>query len=288
MNVSLFQDSARRLYARRSDLQIAFPDPESLEYWVWCNSHGVIEDPELARFAPPLPPEDLRALIGAGSNAGDFLTSGASIFLSLSAIAKLNESKFFLDFGCGCGRLLRFLSRYTGLVDLVGVDVEPRHLQWNSCNLTFASFALTDKLPPLPFPAGRFDTVVCLSVFSHLREATHRAWTEEFARVIAPGGRIIVTTLGTTAIESSLADQSCFGILQISPEDFARARSEFSEKGFSFVLQSEHSLAEYGIALASEKWIQECWGPYFEVLNHVPGCFGGWQDGYVLRRRSGP
>ncbi len=285
MNVGLFQNLARKLHAQRPDLQVAFPDPQSSEYWAWSQSQGIEEDTELAQFAAPLPPEDLRALTGAGYNAHDFLTSGATIFLAVSAITDLNASRSLLDFGCGCGRLLRFLSRYAGRVDLVGVDVEPRHIQWDSCNLTFASFAVNDKLPPLPFAAGRFDTIVCLSVFSHLREATHRAWTEELARVLAPEGRIIITTLGTTAIEACLADQSFFGILQISHEAFSRARSEFSDQGFSFVLQSEHSLDDYGIALASPSWIQECWCRQFELLTHVPGWLGGWQDGYVLRRR---
>src|SRR5258708_22357293 len=41
---------------------------------------------------------------------------------------------------------------------------------------------------------------------------------------------------------TTLFRSSFFGILQISHEAFSRARSEFSDQGFSFVLQSEHSL----------------------------------------------
>jgi SAM-dependent methyltransferase len=285
MNISLFHDSARRLYAQRKDLQTAFPNPESVEYWAWCHSHGVAEDSAVAEFAPPLPPEELRALVGSGSSAHDFLIAGASSFLSVCAIANLNESRSLLDFGCGCGRLLRFFPFFSGRLDLVGVDVEPRHIQWDSRHLTFASFSLNDRLPPLPFPANRFDTIVCLSVFSHLPEATHRAWMGEFARLLAPRGRIIVTVLGSTAVQATLRDRSCLAALDISWTDFSVIRSEFSQRGFSFVGQLAHSLEDYGIALASEAWMRECWGPDFEVLTYRQGWFDGWQDGYVLRRR---
>jgi 2-polyprenyl-3-methyl-5-hydroxy-6-metoxy-1,4-benzoquinol methylase len=264
---------------------MAFPDAESIEYWAWCQSHGIREDAELAWFAPPVPPEDLRVLIGAGVSSHQFLTSGAELFLSVSRILKLNESRALLDFGCGCGRLLRFLSLYSGQVDLVGVDAEPRHLRWDSCHLTFASFALNYRLPPLLFRAGRFDTIICLSVLSHLRAATHRAWMEEFARILPPHGRIIITTLGLAAIQASLETRSSRSILEISRKKFSHAQAEFLDKGFSFVAQPTQGLDDYGIALTSETWIRECWGRHFEVLASLPGWLGGWQDGFLLQRR---
>ena len=187
LNIIAFQSAGKALYKERKDLQAAFASPDSLEYWAWCNSHGFFENTELARLAPPLPPEDLRAQIGAGTDPHGFLTSGEAIFLAISKLVNLGESRAILDFGCGCGRLLRFLSLYSGQADMVGVDVEPRHVQWACSNLKSASFAVNEKLPPLPFPSARFDTVISLSVFSHLPEPAHKAWMEELARVLALG-----------------------------------------------------------------------------------------------------
>jgi 2-polyprenyl-3-methyl-5-hydroxy-6-metoxy-1,4-benzoquinol methylase len=285
VNVALFKQAGAKLYRGRPDLQAAFPDADSRQYWAWCHSHGILENPELSQLAPPLPPDELRCLVGAGADAKDFLTSGATLFLAVDELGELQKSRRILDFGCGCGRLLRFLSRYAQQADMVGVDIEPRHIQWTSCNLDFASFTVTQKLPPLLLPDGRFDTVIALSVSSHLPESPHKSWREELARVIASDGHIIITTLGQTAIDAALSSAANFAILQITDKDFSAARKEFREKGFSFVIQPTHSLADYGIAFSSTEWIQHCWNRHFETIAHIPGWLGGWQDGYLLRRR---
>jgi SAM-dependent methyltransferase len=286
VNVALFKQIGLQLHRKRPDLLAAFADSDSPEYWAWCHTHGLAENPELFQVGPPLPPQELRALVGAGADPNDFLASGSTLFLAIEKLVDLRQSKAILDFGCGCGRLLRFLSRYAQEADMVGVDIEPRHIQWCSCNLDFATFTVNQKLPPLMFPAGRFDTVISLSVFSHLPESHHRAWKEELARVIAPGGNIIVTTLGPPAIEAALKTKASFAILQITDEDFSAARREFTENGFSFVIQPTHSLPDYGIAFSSKEWIQRSWGQYFETIDYIPGWLGGWQDGYLLRRRQ--
>jgi SAM-dependent methyltransferase len=295
VNVDLFKQAGAKLRRVRPDLQSAFPDPDSREYWAWCHSRGIVESQDLSELAPPLPPEELRCLVGAGADVNDFLSSGATLFLAVDKLAELKKSRAILDFGCGCGRLLRFLSQYTRQADMVGVDIEPRQIQWASCNLDFASFAVAQKLPPLSFPGRRFDTVVALSVFSHLPESRHKSWMEEFARIVAPGGHVIVTTLGQGSIEAALGGTADFAILQITDEEFSVARREFLEEGFSFVVQPTHPLADYGIAFSSKDWIQHCWGRHFSVIAHIPGWLGGskgqvgpfwlWQDGYLLRRR---
>jgi SAM-dependent methyltransferase len=295
MNVALFRQASARLHRIRPDLRVAFPDPDSREYWAWCHSNGILEDAELSQLAPPLPPEELRSLVGAGASANDFLMSGAELFLAVDKLADLKKSRAILDFGCGCGRLLRFLSRYAQQADMVGLDIDPRHIQWTSCNLDFASFTVAQKLPPLLFPGRRSDTVVAVSIFSHLPEFRHRSWVEEFARIVAPGGHVLITTLGQTSLDAALRSAADFAILQITDEEFSAARSEFTEKGFGFVVQPTHPLADYGIAFSSREWIRKCWGRYFEIVVYLPGWLGGsrgqqgpfwlWQDGYLLRRR---
>jgi SAM-dependent methyltransferase len=45
---------------------------------------------------------------------------------------------------------------------------------------------------PLPFPDDAFDTVVILEVIEHVRDDREVLW--ELARVLAPGGRLLLTT----------------------------------------------------------------------------------------------
>ncbi len=45
----------------------------------------------------------------------------------------------------------------------------------------------------LEFPDGRFDRVFCLSVMEHIPRELWRGCMQEFQRVIAPGGRLVIT-----------------------------------------------------------------------------------------------
>jgi cyclopropane fatty-acyl-phospholipid synthase-like methyltransferase len=204
----------------------------------------------------------------------------------VAELGNVETAMSLLDFGCGCGRLLRFLAFYSHRVELVGVDVEPKHIAWCSCNLNTALVTRTEKVPPLPFLANRFDRIVSLSVFSHLPEDAHLKWRDELARVLAPGGRLIMTTLGQAAIDAAQRSRASFDILQISESRFETAIVEVARRGFSFVLQADHPLSDYGIALVSESWVREFWGVHFTLEKYIPGWAGGWQDGYLLERRK--
>ena len=48
-------------------------------------------------------------------------------------------------------------------------------------------------LTRLPFPAEQFDVVTCVSVLEHLPETARLRGLSEMARVLRPGGRLIVT-----------------------------------------------------------------------------------------------
>jgi len=69
------------------------------------------------------------------------------------------------------------------------------------------------------------------------------------------------------------------------PEDaLQHAQSELSGHGFSFVLQPDHPLSDYGVAFLTEGWIRACWAPRFHLVTYIPGWLDDWQDGYLLRR----
>jgi SAM-dependent methyltransferase len=282
MNLTIFRNAALTVYSQRPDLQAAFADPSGPEYWAWCHSHGVLEVPELAHHAPAMPPGDLRRLVGYENN---FLSTGAGVFLAASRLLNLNASNAILDFGCGCGRLTRFLSFYRPKCEIVGVDVEPMHIEWASYNLRSTLFGLVESAPPLPVRSNRFDTIISISIFSHLPCQAHLAWMEELYRVLEPAGVIAFTTLGPTSVEKSIDDPAWFRQLDISEADFDQAQRELKERGFSFVLQPSHPFSDYGICLTSQEWIVRQWGSRFEMLHHIPGWMDGFQDIYVFRRR---
>lgn len=101
------------------------------------------------------------------------------------------EAKRILDFGCGCGRLARHISGLSK-AEVLGADYNPMLIDWCRDNLN-GRFIQNQLKPPLELASSHIDVLYALSVFTHLREATQRAWMAEFARLVVPGGFCLVT-----------------------------------------------------------------------------------------------
>jgi SAM-dependent methyltransferase len=107
---------------------------------------------------------------------------------------RLEDVASILDFGCGCGRVIRHLSHLSAQID--GTDRDARAIAWCRRNLPFARFEVNDLQPPLNYADEAFSLIYALSVFTHLPEALQRPWLEELVRVLAPGGFLLLSFHG--------------------------------------------------------------------------------------------
>jgi ubiquinone/menaquinone biosynthesis C-methylase UbiE len=101
-----------------------------------------------------------------------------------------------LDVGCGSGYLVRQLSqRLPGAVELAGIDAAPRMVEAARALAPpdGRSHLTVGVVESLPYPAGSFDLVVSTTSFDHW--ADQRAGLEECARVLVPGGHLVLTDL---------------------------------------------------------------------------------------------
>jgi ubiquinone/menaquinone biosynthesis C-methylase UbiE len=149
----------------------------------------------------PLPPGYLIWLVVGTSDVQAFLDSGAvhaSEFVNATLVKNglaMNGFDSVLDFGCGCGRIMRYWKDVRG-VTLYGTDYNRQLVEWCRRHLPFASFETNSLEPPLAFKGGEFDFVYARSVFTHLGEELQSAWMEEFRRVLKPGGYLLITVSG--------------------------------------------------------------------------------------------
>ncbi|MGZ4358016.1 MAG: class I SAM-dependent methyltransferase [Gaiellaceae bacterium] len=142
----------------------------------------------------PLPPRRLMVRV-AGTADGDwFLRSGKAAYDTVVSHVPVDASDAVLDFGCGCGRVLRYWRDHTGPV--AGCDRDDAAVAWCAHNLLFTRVERNSLAPPLPFAEATFDLVYALSVFTHLTEELQTAWRDELRRVLRPGGRLFATTHG--------------------------------------------------------------------------------------------
>jgi SAM-dependent methyltransferase len=96
-----------------------------------------------------------------------------------------------LDFGCGEGRYLSVLQRHFPEAQLVGCDVSKVALGHAQRNWPRAEFTLmTDGL--VPAPDGSFDLILSVEVLEHVADV--ELATRELGRLLAPSGRLVVTT----------------------------------------------------------------------------------------------
>jgi SAM-dependent methyltransferase len=149
----------------------------------------------------PLPPARLRAQVGPlHADADFFLRSGrqhAELIQELLRDAGTDISKIgaLLDWGCGCGRVLRHWSRLA-TTRVNGCDIDPRMIEWCAANLPFADVTVTGLEPPLPYADSSLALVYAFSVFTHLPAELQHTWIAESRRVLEPGGYLLLSTLG--------------------------------------------------------------------------------------------
>lgn len=98
-----------------------------------------------------------------------------------------------LDAGCGQGTpiLNRIASAATG----VGIDVSDAQLRLADENVSGAALAKGDMLA-LPFSDRTFDAITAFNSIIHVPGSEHQTVVDEFARVLRPGGWVLLTTGG--------------------------------------------------------------------------------------------
>jgi len=105
--------------------------------------------------------------------------------------ARLARGKKVLDAGCGAGygsAALAEVAESVMGVDVAADAVEFARANYQAANLGFEQASVTQ----LPFDDGAFDLIAAFEVIEHLED--WRGFLNEAARVLAPGGQLIVST----------------------------------------------------------------------------------------------
>src|SRR5262245_117343 len=148
----------------------------------------------------PLPPARLRTSVGPLHADPDFfLASGRHNAELLDELlheqgTSIEECEALLDWGCGCGRVLRHWVNVS--TDVYGCDIDSKMVAWCEEHLPFARVTVNALAPPLRYDEASFDLVYAFSVMTHLSEELQHEWLREIRRVLRPGGFFLFSTLG--------------------------------------------------------------------------------------------
>jgi len=180
-----------------------------------------------------------------------------------------------LDWGCGCGRMAKYLA---GECDYTGIDIDAEAIAWCRANIPRGRFELQGLEARTNFAAGAFDAVIGISIFTHLREREQLAWLKELARITAPGGVIAVSVCGATSL---------FNAGSPAPIVEALAARGFCDTGPETMLKGVTADDEYYRNVYHARgYIEDVWGRDFEILEYIAGFVANMQDMVFLRPRS--
>jgi SAM-dependent methyltransferase len=221
----------------------------------------------------PIPPLRLvRASTGTSSLRWMF-DGGALAAASVADIlaqdgCRIESVGSLLDFGCGCGRVVRRWAR--GRAEIHGCDYHAASIAWCRRHLTHARFEVNGLAPPLPYAGASFDVVYALSVFTHLPEPLCGAWFEELRRVLRPGGRLVISTHG----------EAYLGELD------AQQQARF-QAGDAVVRHSDAAGTNLCGVYFTVDYLRARVSPAFEVVASIPrGARGNPPQDLVLLRRQ--
>jgi SAM-dependent methyltransferase len=144
----------------------------------------------------PIPPPELR--LGYGRSTEEYLANGRRHVQSMLELlrasgARLERGTRILDFGCGAGRMTRWLAEFAGHGEVWGTDISAEHIVWCTQHLAPPfHFLVNTILPHLPFEDRYFDVVYAGSAFTHIDDLA-QTWFLELRRVLRAGGTLYVT-----------------------------------------------------------------------------------------------
>ena len=135
-----------------------------------------------------------------GKLTDDYLKAGkidASVFVQ--TIKKWRPSFMFgkkvLDYGCGHGRITRYLPKFIAPSKLVVADVWQSAI--NFCAQEFNGIPfLVSKDHPISELRLKFDIIISMSVFSHLPPVSFEFFLNDLSKTLADGGLLLFTTKG--------------------------------------------------------------------------------------------
>jgi SAM-dependent methyltransferase len=162
------------------------------------NAAFLAENPDFV--APPL--EQVYEVTGRPS-LRRFAESGRSACAALAAVADAHleaPPRRILDWGVGPARMARWWSMLRSGVEVHGGDPWPDAIAWGRQALPEVRFHHLPELPPTALEAGLFDLIYGVSILTHLRLDSQRAWLAELRRLLRRGGLLALTLQGEGAL----------------------------------------------------------------------------------------
>jgi SAM-dependent methyltransferase len=180
-----------------------------------------------------------------------YLKCGASALKVISACLSLAEHSSadrILDFGCGHGRVMRWLRAAYPSAQITGTDVNESGV--NFCAGAFGSIPIVSGYDFNNLPNyGENSLIWAGSVFTHLKEAASRALLNDFLSWLAPNGVAIFSSHGRSVVTRLVEYHFPY---MMGGKNAPLLAGYYGPRAYGYAPYPE--TPEYGISLTSPTW----------------------------------
>jgi trans-aconitate methyltransferase len=182
-----------------------------------------------------------------------YLSVGASalqVIYTAIELARLDPVAKILDFGCGAGRVTRWLCAAFPKAGISVTDI--RQSDMDFCVSTFGVTAWSSGLDVEALDAPeRYDLIWAGSVLTHLPAAKSLNLLNRLLSWTRPGGLVVVSLHGRTAIDNQRRKVWAY----LHDAGWQAIEREYRTTGYGYADYERQT--DYGIAVTSLEWIAE-------------------------------
>jgi SAM-dependent methyltransferase len=197
-----------------------------------------------------------------------------------SAGLSFDDVDRWLDFGCGYGRVVRFLVERVPPDRISAADVIGQAVEFCRSEFGVRAIHLDGNLEANRL--GSYDFIYAISVVSHLNERNSVAFLRLLGESLAPNGILVFTTHGQTSLEHPE---------RYGPEFAARKAAigrALAERGICFLRYRHLHGDDYGVTWHAREYIEatmgELHGGRLDLMLFDPHGLDGHQDVFAFRR----
>ena len=232
----------------------------------------------------PLPPPLLRYRVHGALEAPGFIWVGNNCANDIkNMLNSMNRDLYsfnnILDFGCGCGHVLRFFHDHPGTCHFYGTDIDGEAIKWCQKNIKIAFFNQNEPDPPISsYQDDYFDLIYGISVFTHIDETMQFKWLSELKRIASPGGILILSVSG----------EKSRGTWDFPEQDKPR----LAENGIIFYVTQTGRYKLDGLpdfyqhTVHTKEYVMREWSKYFNILSYIEAGINNHQDAVILMKNA--
>jgi SAM-dependent methyltransferase len=194
------------------------------------------------------------------------------------------------DFGSGRGLYTRFMIKYAHPDNIYGMDADSEMLEKCRKSFGMCNFLKLSHSPPSPIRECFFDLLLGNSVFSKSTPEHADAWIGDFARIMRPGGLVLITTQGRSFIEYCRqireSGDGSDPFFQYLSRSFVDTDQSFKDYDSGKYLSSESTEdTRFGETLIPPQYAAEKWCADFELVQFIEDINFFRKALIVLRRK---